>query len=229
MQSPVRIHHGACPYLPDREWVADIVPAALYTAGEYESLLEQGVRRSGYHLYRNACPGCDQCIPLRISTARFTPGRTQRRVLRRNSDIHSTAGVVTEDTDILSLYRRHHTEWHGHTAGGSLDDYRAFLAASPYPSAMIRYELGGALVGVSWVDILHDGLSSVYFAFDPDYASRRLGSYSIMKEIEWARDIGKSWLYLGFWVPGGKSMDYKAQFRPHEIAPERRWKQAETK
>ncbi len=94
---------------------------------------------------------------------------------------------------------------------------------------MIRYELGGALVGVSWVDILHDGLSSVYFAFDPDYASRRLGSYSIMKEIEWARDIGKSWLYLGFWVPGGKSMDYKAQFRPHEIAPERRWKQAETK
>ncbi len=227
MKTPLRIHHGACPYLPDREWVADLLPAFRFTAAKYESLLEQGVRRSGDFLYRNACPACNQCIPLRVSTVRFKPSKTQRRVLRRNRDIVVRAGDVTEEPDVVSLYRRYHTEWHGHIEGGTIEDYRAFLAESPYPQAMLRYELNGTLVGVGWVDILQDGLSSVYFAFDPDHAARRLGSFSIMQEIEWARDLEKSWLYLGFWVPGGKSMDYKAQFRPHEIAPDRMWQAAE--
>ncbi|MFP4644411.1 MAG: arginyltransferase [Spirochaetales bacterium] len=224
MEEPARVHNGACPYLPDREWVADVVHASQFGAEEYEKLLEQGVRRSGRYLYRNACPGCDECIPLRVSTERFSPRRTQRRVLRKNADISVKAGPVTEDPAVVSLYRRHHIEWHGHSQGGTYDEYRAFLASSPYPLTMMRYELGEKLVGVGWVDVLPDGISSVYFAFDPDYSSRRLGTFSIMKEIEWARGLGKSWLYLGFWVPGGKSMDYKAQFRPHEIAPEQRWR-----
>ena len=223
MLRPVRVHHGDCPYLPNREWVADVVPAAYFTAGEYESMLEQGVRRSGQHLYRNACPGCDLCIPIRIPTGRFRPGKTQRRVLRRNADLDIEHGPISGDEEVVALYDRYNREWHGHRESITSKTYRTFLGDGPYPGALIRYRLDGRLIGAGWLDILPAGVSSVYFAFDPDYSHRRLGTFSVMQEIAWAREIGKRWYYLGFWVPGGKAMAYKADFKPHEIAPHGRW------
>lgn len=223
MLRPVRVHHGDCPYLPSREWIADIVPAAFFTAGEYESMLEQGVRRSGHHLYRNACPGCDLCIPIRIPTARFRPGKTQRRVLRRNADLDIEPGSISDEEEVVALYDRYNREWHGHRESTTSKAYRTFLGDGPYPGALIRYRLGGRLIGAGWLDVLPNGVSSVYFAFDPDFSHRRLGIFSVMQEIAWARELGKPWYYLGFWVPGGRSMAYKADFKPHEIALHGRW------
>lgn len=229
---PMRVDHGDCPYLPNRRWVADIVPAEYYTEEEYELLLERGVRRSGSHLYRNACPGCDLCIPLRVSTARFSASKTQRRVLRSNSDVTIHCMRLDEhnknegNADVLALYDRYHRTWHGHEDPVTPDDYDEFLGKSPFEGALMRYWKGNRLIGAGWLDILPDGVSSVYFAFDPDYADRRLGTFSILKEIEWTRSLGKPWLYLGFWVPGGRSMEYKAAFRPHQLATGQRWRDA---
>ncbi len=226
MLRPARVQHGDCPYLPDREWIADIVPASYFTAGEYESMLEQGVRRSGHHLYRNACPGCDLCIPIRIPTAHFRPGRTQRRVLRRNADLEVESGPISDDAEVFALYQRYNRERHGHREPISPTAYRTFLGEGPYPGALIRYRLDRRLIGAGWLDVLPGGVSSVYFAFDPDYSDRRLGTFSVMQEIAWARELGKRWYYLGFWVPEGKGMAYKADFKPHEIALHGRWRAA---
>lgn len=223
MLQPVRVHHGECPYLPNREWIADIVPAQYFDEASYEKLIESGVRRSGKHLYRNACPGCNQCIPLRVSTSRFRPSRSQKRVLTRNQDLRIKIGPVTDDREVIELYERYTHRWHGHTRPVTVDNYRAFLGESPFEQALMRYYLDSELVGAGWVDVLPEGLSSVYFAFHPDYAQRRLGTFSIMQEVYWARTLGKPWLHLGFWVPGGKSMDYKSGFKPHEIAPAEQW------
>lgn len=228
MLQPVRVHHGECPYLPDREWIADIVPGHYFDEASYEKLIERGVRRSGKHLYRNACPGCKQCIPLRVSTARFRPSRSQKRVLKRNRDLRIERGPVTDDREVIELYERYTHRWHGHKRPVTVEDYRAFLGESPFEQILMRYYLESVLVGAGWVDVLPHGLSSVYFAFDPDYAQRRLGTFSIMQEVYHARILGKPWLYLGFWVPGGRSMDYKSGFKPHEIAPGERWEPAQS-
>jgi len=73
------------------------------------------------------------------------------------------------------------------------------------------------------VDLLPNGLSSVYFAFEPAESHRSLGIYSIMKEIDLARDLGKEWLYLGFFVPGSPKMAYKGAFHPREFAVDGTW------
>lgn len=76
----------------------------------------------------------------------------------------------------------------------------------------------GILLAEGFADILPEGISSVYFAFDPDAGRRSLGRFSVNTEIQIAKQLQKSFYYLGFWVPSSPKMDYKADFTPFEIA-----------
>ncbi|MDO8631842.1 MAG: arginyl-tRNA--protein transferase, partial [Phycisphaerales bacterium] len=70
---------------------------------------------------------------------------------------------------------------------------------------------------VSLADRVPGGLSSVYMYFDPDDAARSLGTFSILREIEFCRREGLRYYYLGYFVAGSRTMAYKARFRPHEM------------
>ena len=64
---------GPCPYLPDREFRAELVPEFALDAGNPQQvgvLLEQGFRRNGCHWYRPRCHGCQACVPLRLKAKR---------------------------------------------------------------------------------------------------------------------------------------------------------------
>ena len=89
------------------------------------------------------------------------------------------------------------------------------------------YRVSDRLVGAGWVDLLPDGVSSVYFAFDPDESRRSLGIFSMVEEMRLARALGKQWLYLGFYVPGSPKMVYKGAFRPREFAIHGEWTERE--
>ena len=73
------------------------------------------------------------------------------------------------------------------------------------------------LIGIGWTDILPNSLSSVYFAFDPDHSFRRLGVFSLLKELELCRKLQKKWLQLGFWIEDNHKMSYKNQYKPCQI------------
>ena len=72
-------------------------------------------------------------------------------------------------------------------------------------------------MAVCLTDVLSDGLSMVYSFFDPAYAGRSLGTYVILDHIEIAREADLGYVYLGYWVPGSRKMDYKSRFKPLEI------------
>ncbi len=55
------------------------------------------------------------------------------------------------------------------------------------------------------IDIVEDGISSIYFLYDPDYSYYSLGTYSLLKQIEFAKILKKRWIYLGYWVDGCKA------------------------
>ena len=52
--------------------------------------------------------------------------------------------------------------------------------------------------------------------FDPELAGRRLGIFTILKEIEFARETGRQFYYLGYCYEGNSFYDYKKQFRGTE-------------
>lgn len=219
--------HGPCPYLGGRTWISEEFAAGSFPPSLYESLLAEGFRRSGVVFYRNRCPGCSSCVPIRLDAGRFEPGRSKRRLARRNAAIAVELLPATFSPERFELYRRYTAA--RHAEGGERQDSRA-----PYESFLIRNPLGtgaiaeyrlpdGRLAATGYLDVLPEGLSSVYFAFDPGLSSLSLGTWSVGRELELAASLGKRWYYLGFWVPGSPKMDYKGDFGPFEYARDGEW------
>ena len=192
----------------------------------YPHALAQGFRRSGGHVYRPHCAGCRACIAVRIPVAEFRPDRSQRRCLARNADL-TVADEPAERTDeIFELYRRYVNERH---AGGGMDDpsgpdFDHFVACRWSPTRFLTFRLRGELLAVAVTDVLPDALSSVYTFFAPEVAARGLGTYAILRQVDWARTEGHRHVYLGFWLEQHPKMDYKRRFRPLEFLDGREWR-----
>ncbi|MFP4382634.1 MAG: arginyltransferase [Spirochaetia bacterium] len=222
-----QVNNGPCPYLPDRHWITHAFRVRTIEPLIYEELLKNGWRRSGSSFYLNQCPGCSLCIPLRVPTEKFVPTKSQRRTERKNTDISITVVPAGFREDVFSLYKKYNAARHDPEREITKTNFMNFLGMSPMDTKMMLYWNKDLLVGTGWVDVMPGGMSSVYYAFDPDYSSRSLGVYSVLREIELCRAMGKGYYYLGFWVPGSGKMAYKANYGPHEILIQGRWRDAE--
>jgi arginine-tRNA-protein transferase len=85
----------------------------------------------------------------------------------------------------------------------------------------------GEMLAVALTDVLSDGLSMVYSFFEPDEGDRSLGTFMILDHIERAKRMGLPYVYLGYWVPGSRKMDYKGRFLPQERLMPSGWSRVE--
>ncbi len=213
---PVSPEHD-CPYLPDRRartaaFLADQTDPEIYT-----ELMNRGFRRSGKLIYRPACEGCDECRPLRVPVDDFAPSRSQRRVRRRNADLTVEVGPPELTDEKFRIFVAYLDAQHDRTMSRDRDTLNDFLYESPVDTLEICYRLGPELVAVSLVDRSDRALSSVYVYFDPKHRRRSPGTYAALWEIDYCRRIGLPYYYLGYYVAGSKTMDYKVRFGPCEI------------
>jgi leucyl-tRNA---protein transferase len=216
-----------CGYLPGRRASNAVVDPELdMEPWLYTRLAEIGFRRSGPRVYRPACPDCNACIPLRIPVAEFSPNRTQRRILARNRDLAVTERAPAFDAGHFDLYCRYLSARHADSDMETMqeEDYLAFLVCDGIETRFLEFRLDGRCVAVAVADVLTNALSAVYTFFDPALARRSLGVCAILQEIETARALGKDWLYLGYWIPECRKMNYKDHYRPHEVFVDGCWR-----
>jgi arginyl-tRNA--protein-N-Asp/Glu arginylyltransferase len=221
-----------CSYLPKQmaqTLFAD--PAVRIGTGMYSELIKFGFRRSGTHVYRPRCPMCDACIPIRIPAATFRPSRSQRRNWQRNADLEVIAAPNEYRDEHFMLYHRY---MHSRHHGGGMDTpdpekYSEFLINPYIEGVFYEFRLDGHLLGVAVVDVLNDALSAVYTYFDPDEASRGLGVYAVLWQIEQAKKSGLEHVYLGYWIKECLKMAYKDQYRPFEVFRDGSWIAHDTK
>ena len=215
-----------CSYLQGRNAISVFAdPDARLSAQIYNQLALYGFRRSGNDLYVPACPGCSECIPVRVVASQFIRSRNQQKIWKKNRDLACTilpAEYNDEHFDLYALYQR------ARHAGGGMDnptpeEYTRFLTSDWSDTQFIEFRLAGKAVAVAVTDRLHNALSAVYTFFDPSLARRSLGTYAILRQIEITRELGCDWLYLGYWIRGSGKMQYKRRFRPMQAYRDGRW------
>jgi len=222
---------GKCPYLPgksERKVFTDLNGA---NPSELNDALGRiGFRRSQGVAYRPSCADCSSCISVRVKAEEFQPSATQRRILRRNSDLEVTPCQPWATSEQFSLLRTYLNQRHadGGMAGMDEMDYADMVEQSPVDTWVVEYREPsmsgerGRLIGVCLTDRQNDGTSLIYSFFDPDHPTRSgLGTYIIMDHILKTAEAGLPFVYLGYWVDGCRQMEYKTRFRPVErLGPE---------
>lgn len=81
----------------------------------------------------------------------------------------------------------------------------------------ILYFRDQKLIAVDLIDYLDDGISAVYCYYDPDYNAYSPGVFSLIKEIEFAKNRELKWIYLGYYVDQCDSLNYKIAYTPNQI------------
>lgn len=215
-----------CPYLPGRRERKIFTFLGGANAASFNSTLsERGFRRSQNIAYLPACERCQACKPVRVVAEEFESKRW-KRLIRRNADVTRNACAPNTTSEQFSVLRGYLDARHadGGMSEMTVLDYQSMVEQTPVDTLLLEYRDGdGRLIGCALTDRLRDGLSMVYSFFDPDEASRSMGSYMIIDHIHYAIELGLSHVYLGYWVEGSPKMDYKRRFRPLEQFDQTGW------
>lgn len=217
-----------CPYLKTKTARLPLrLPSRPLTPTEFGDRLEHGDRRQGFVLYRPSCPGCQACEPIRLSAATYQLTRSQRRVLKKgNATLTTRVGPPVVDGRRVHLYNQHKSERNLRDGQPAIDQdgYRDFLVATCCDTFELSYWEDETLLGVAICDRSGDALSAVYCCYDPGRPELGIGTYSILKQLELCQQWGLEHLYLGLYIEGCQSMEYKARYLPHQRLIDGQWR-----
>lgn len=196
----------------------------------HEALSRAGFRRSHSIAYTPACPGCSACIPVRIVASEFRPDRSMRRIEKINHDLEAHRVPARATAEQYRLFARYQEFRHpgGDMALMGFYDYRSMVEDSPIDTFMVEMRRpDGTLTAACLADRMTDGLSAVYSYFEPELASRSLGTQVVLWLVQEAARLGLPYIYLGYWIAESRKMAYKARFQPLEAFGPNGWRPLE--
>ncbi|GHS88367.1 hypothetical protein FACS189487_06470 [Campylobacterota bacterium] len=159
---------------------------------------------------------------MRIAPELFEMTRSFRRVFHKCERLRLMISRPIVDDARLNLYERYHIDrqtlrgWE-YEQIGQFDYYEYFVDHAQDYGYEFAYYYYDRLAAVALVDLLPTGLSAVYCYYDPELKHLSLGTYSILRQILFAKEHGFAHLYLGYSVEGNASLSYKMRFHPREM------------
>ena len=216
-----------CPYLPGETARMPLrMPLGKISLADADSRLAQGHRRTGEFIYQTQCPNCVACEPIRLDCSIFEFSKSQRNIVSRGDRMfRQEFGQLITDDDRVKLFNKHR-----HLRGLAKDDsdidneeYSWGFVRSCFDSFEITYWVDDRLVCVAVCDRGEASVSAVYSFYDPDIQKESIGTYSILKQIEYCRTENIRHLYMGYYVQESRHMNYKSRFRPNERLINGQW------
>jgi arginine-tRNA-protein transferase len=209
-----------CSYLQNREQTMHYKLIQKCSPEKNQALIERGFRRFGLAFFRPICSQCNECKSIKIDAKNYIFSKSARRIMRKAKDIRTYIQQPSLTHMHLELFEKYHRYMH-HKKGWEYHDttaehyYNSFVSGYEDFGYEVLYFYEDKLIGVDLIDILEDGISSIYFYYDPDFASYSLGKLSLYNQIKYAQSRNKSWIYLGYYVKDCPSLAYKAEYKPY--------------
>ncbi|MDX2133879.1 MAG: hypothetical protein SFV52_03810 [Saprospiraceae bacterium] len=196
--------------------VEEYVPMQPFSPLVFDHFCEDGwcywadlmFRRNHWEWRGEAC----RVIMLRIRLDGFTFSKSQRRTLRRNLDltVYRRSIRITERHEHLFEL---HAERFSHNKPSTI--YGFFSPwSSIMPSHGMQFDvfLQDRMVASSFFHLGKRSMSGNYGIFDPSETTRSLGTYTMLREIEAAKNFGLRYYYPGFVYDIPSEFDYKLFF-----------------
>lgn len=230
------------PWFKDSEFIEMIgnVPEKEY----YGFLKKNGFCRYYKLFYRYECENCSQCLPIRIPVEKFNASKNQKMVWRKNQDIevvlekNSEKFVSDERALLFREYDAYKNESQPDYVKKTLEEAKETLREmnSGYEGIWnLEFRLNGELIGVSILDYTvdssgkTDAICSNYFYYEISerVKKRSIGVFSVLKEIELCKNLEIPYYYLGLYLSGCRSMNYKINYEPYELFVDGIWVSSE--
>ncbi|MEM9103081.1 MAG: arginyltransferase [Pseudomonadota bacterium] len=216
-----------CSYIPSKLATTVFVdPNLPLKQNIYQLLTRHGFRRSGEHIYKPQCENCQQCIPVRLPVKDFKATRNQKRVLRKNKNLHVSLKPGSYTREYYALYDRYIRERHsdGDMYPPNQEQFEKFLLCDWSQTQFIEFRNPEKeLISVAVIDPMEDGFSAVYTFFEPSLHHLSLGKLAILTQIELLKEKHLPYLYLGYYIKSCKKMNYKTEYRPIECLINEQW------
>lgn len=217
----------SCPYLEGRTARMPLrMPLGKITLEQADKRLAEGHRRTGEFIYQTNCPNCKACEPIRLDCEQFRFSRNHRRTLNKgNRRFRQEFGPLKSDDQRINLFNKHRRMRGLAKRDTDIDveEYVWGFVRSCFDSFEISYWLDRQLVCLSVCDLGANSLSAVYTFFDPDFKTESLGTYSILRQVEYCQARKLRHLYLGYYVANSPHMQYKSRFKPNERLIDGKW------
>lgn len=214
-----------CGYFKDRNSLFEEYLLEDVSEVEFEYLLAHGMRHFGDYFFRPRCQECRQCIPIRVRTEEFRMTRSQKRSLMACKDVRVNIGKPRYSDGKFKLYLDHKKRFHA--LQDDVEDEQnfrlSFYVNTPF-GIEFEYYQNNKLIGVALGDHTGNTFSAIYTFYDSPDPKMGLGTFSILQQLEFCRQQGIKYFYLGYYISSNKSLLYKAGFRPNEVYIDNDWR-----
>lgn len=218
-----------CGYLKDQQEqllvYIDEQPLSPYM---YSALQNQGFRRSDDQVYKPHCPNCNACQSIRISPYKVKLSKSQKRVANKGKSFYIKTSTKIKPS-YYPLFEHYVNEKHpeGVMYPANKEQLRSFTNCSWMEQLFLELYDGDRLIALAICDQTPDSLSAVYTFYDMAYQKYSLGTLMIIHQINMVKQLEKSWLYLGYYIPSCDKMNYKTRFTPYQIRKSATWFEVE--
>ncbi|MCB0527871.1 MAG: arginine-tRNA-protein transferase [Lewinellaceae bacterium] len=151
-------------------------------------------------------------ILLRIRLKDFTFSKSQRKCLRRNEDLRIERKSIHISSAHEELFERHARRF-AYNRPMSIYGFFSFFS-SIMPCFGVQFEVyrRNKMLATSYFHMGRNSMAGNYCIHEPAEAQRSLGTFTMLKEIEFAIESGREFYYPGFVYDLPSEFDYKLNF-----------------
>lgn len=149
-------------------------------------------------------------VNIRINLWSHQFKKRHRKLLRKNADrFEVSVGPAVLDAERERLYQLQKPRFKGFIHGTLAEYLSAEHAAGIFNTQELSVRADGQLVAVSYFDLGETAMASLLGLYDPEFADASLGTYTMLKEMEFGQAHGYKWFYPGYVLDRPSPFDYK--------------------